>query len=464
MARFHGRLVALSATAAALVVMASAPLCALTLVFPTQDQTVRESVKISVPVSELPPDFVIPKGEPAPEKGRPFIAVLVGNVGQEKLVGAMSADEGKVVGGTVSFFWDSKAPYRDPAEPRTNKYFKDGRYSLKVEIHDSQGKTSDSATVNIDLKNKVPRPNPAPAIKLINNLNYGQSNVYRVRADLQVFHVVNNVGLPILGGMGLTSDTKILQSVEDIRPNGEILLRCKMDASGYTSSFGQKRMLFPADQPKPQLYRLVDKRGNVITRNVFSRQGKYTIMDVLPVLPGRPVREGDSWPTTMDIKIEGITRVIPLTGSSMLDSFEWQNGQACAKIISSMTGNSRISMNGGKIRSSSDRVDVEIVTYFAYKTGRMIRREFTLDFPAAILPGAEEFTPETEGGAQPTGANPMASMMRPFTDMAATANDLMDDPYGTGKSSPGREPGVQTPDGSVRKGSVQARIVIGLEK
>ena len=95
---------------------------ALKLLSPTPDQVVRENVKISIPVSELPPDFVLSEGEIAPEKGRPFLTLHVGSEGSEQFVAAISPDAGSVRDGAVAFFWNSKAPYRDPQDPRTEAY------------------------------------------------------------------------------------------------------------------------------------------------------------------------------------------------------------------------------------------------------------------------------------------------------------------------------------------------------
>ncbi len=84
---------------------------------------------------------------------------------------------------------------------------------------------------------------------------------------------------------------------------------------------------------------------------------RFKIMDTLPVLPGKPVKEGDSWPVAFNVKIEGLTDVIRLQGMSRLDSFEWQNGIECAKIVSEgLIGSAKLSLAGGKIRSSADTV------------------------------------------------------------------------------------------------------------
>ena len=441
---------------------------ALRLLSPTPDQVVREKVKMAIPVSELPAGFVVADQETAPDKGRPFVALWVSEGGPEQLVAAVSPDAGVVRDGAFVFYWDSKAPYRDPQDAKKERFWKDGRHTLKVGLYDFLGKLMDTATVDVILRNKIPRSNPAPGVRLVNRLVFGESHAYKVHAEVQVYHMVSGTALPILGGMGMTSDFKILQSVEDMRPDGSYLLRCRMDPKGYVSSFGKKVALFADD--RPQLYRLVDKYGNVINRNVFSRQAKYTMMDVLPVLPRGAVKEGDSWPTTCDLKIEGITGVIPLTGTSQLDSFEWQDGYECAKIISTLTGSSRIYMDNGRIRSTGEQVTATVTTFFAYKIGKMIRREITLDFPASILPGAGEIegteTTAPSGYPGPELAPPPSPAAEPMSD--EDLGPMSSGPYRnprSGYNPPSSSYGTGTSEASAaKKGSVQIKVVVRLEK
>ncbi len=453
---------ALAGAVSALGMMLAIPSGALTLLSPTPDQVVREKVKITIPDSAVPADFVVSDGESPSAQRRPFISLSIDNGGTEQFIAAFSPEAAKIGNGHVTVYWDSKAPYHDQQAPREDKYYKDGRYKLIVSVHDFGGKVLDSATVDIDLKNKVDRPNPAPGVKLVNRLTYGQNNIYKVHADVQVFQVVSGVGLPILGGMGMTSDFRLAQTVEDIRPSGELMLRYRLDPDAYINAFGNKLKLYQEGQQMPQLYRLVDKYGNVIDRNMFSKQGIYTIMDVLPVLPSRAVKEGDSWPTTFDLKIEGLTQIIPLTGTSMLDSFEWENGHQCAKIISTLSGVSKISLNNGKIISSTDKVQVQAVTYFAYKIGKMLKRQITLEFPAHIMPGAEQVEGDM-GSTTGPGPGPVPGPMLPNPMM------MEDEPYGA-PSGPGPMPGPKGKSGDAlaesgaKKGSVQINVVVTLEK
>lgn len=445
---------------------------ALTLLSPLPDQVVREYVKISIPIKELPPDFIASKDE-APDKGRPFLSLYIGEEGQENFVAAISGDAGIVKGDTVTFYWDSKAPYRDPKDPKVERYYKDGRYTLRVQLHDSFGKVMDSAKVSFILRNKIPRSNPAPAVWLFNRLAYGESHTYRVRAFVQVFETVgvgksSGIGLPILGGLGLTSDCRVMLRVEDVRPDGIYMLRLKMGEEGFVSSFGKRVRLFQPGEPTPELYRLVDKFGNVIKRNMFSRQAKYSITDILPVLPRFGVKEGDSWPSKCNLKVEGITDTIPLTGTSLLDSFEWQNGRECAKILSSWTGSSAIAIDNGRIRSTDSTINANAITYFAYKTGKLVRSEITLEFPAIILPGAGQLE-----GAESTDVTtqPYSELTSPVSP--TVPEPMMEEPVGpyTGRRTssyptPSTAPSTEYGTGveMSKKGVVQIRVVMQLEK
>lgn len=429
-----------------------------TLTSPTEDQVVRERVRIVIPISALPADALTSDDKPAAEKFRPFVSLHVGDSSKQFFVAALSPELGTVRSGKITFVWDSKAPYRDPASPKVDKFFKDGPYLLRVNIHDAKGATVDSATVKVQLRNKVARSNPAPAVRLVNGLTFGKTRLFGVHADVQVYEMVNRIGLPILGGLGMTSDFKVYQTVDDVRDDGTLLLRYRVDKDARVVSFGQKRDLYQAEEFAPQLYRLVTKLGKVVKRNVFSRQAEYTITDVLPMLPSSPVREGDSWPSAMTLKVEGITNPITFTGTSMLDSFEWQDGHECAKIVSRMTGAGTIMLAGGKIRSESSKVEAQMTTYFAYRSGTMLRNQITLDFPALILPGAGEPGEEFDQSQ----ANPAITGIPP--DIGDEDEVFNRGPRPNISRPGGTKPAAEGPPEGTKKGSVQINVVVRLEK
>lgn len=456
MVRYYVRRVPAVAIVVLLLAFCSIPCHSLlALVSPTENQIVREMVKVTIPASALPAGFVAPKGEAVPEKNRPFAALLVQEKDRRQLVTALAPDAGAVKNGVFTFYWDSKAPYREKSDAKADKYFKDGKHTLIVELHDATGKVADSASVTVDLRNKVDRSKPAPAVALAHRLNFGQINTYDLRTDVQVFEMVSGMGLPILGGLGISGDFKVILNVEDVRDNGDRLLRCRIDRDAWVSSFGRKSTLFQTEDDTPQLYRLIRKTGEVITPNLFSRQGRFTIMDVLPVMPAKPVKEGDSWPCGFTLKIEGITRMIAFSGTSMLDSFEWQDGHECAKIISRLSGQGALSLANGKIKGEGASCTCTTTTYLAYKSGRMIRNVITLEFPATILPGAGE----SEGGPEGMpAAQPPAGPYEPESEeMAPTPRG----PYGL--KNPAEKANTEMEPGT-KKGSVQINLVVRLEK
>ncbi|MHB9038141.1 MAG: hypothetical protein ACYC64_15900 [Armatimonadota bacterium] len=443
----------LFAVMAAIFAMAlGVPSQALTLFWPKPDQIVRENVKISIPGSVVPQDS--------------FITIAVGEAGQENFVLAVNSESVRTKDGGVNIFWNSKAPYRTIADPKTDRYFKDGKYVIKIDIHQqsqNSAKILDSSAVPVSLKNKIARPNPAPGISLVNKLSFGQISTFGVSSNVQVFEMVNGVGLPIVGGLGMTGDFDVIQSVEDVRGNGESLLRYRLGEKPSVVSFGQKTVLYESDAIKPQLYRLMDKYGHVTDRNMFSKQAKFEITDVLPVLPKQSVKEGDSWPDAMSLKLEGLTELVDLNGTCMLDSFEWQSGHECVKLVSHMSGSSSISLDNGRIRSVSNSVKAEVVTFFDYKAGKSIRRDIILDFPAVVEPGAGESGGMAGGATAPTPGGGYAASPFGGGDSGPTAPR---GPMPMSMPMPGRggSSGSSSENANVKKGTVQIRASIVLEK
>ncbi len=448
----------LLALAAAVVALCAVQCTAqLKLALPTEGPAVRENVKIQVPASAVP------------DSG--FISVMVGEAKKERFVVALSRDSAKLVDGLLTFYWNSKAPYYEPSDLMKPKYFKDGRYSFMVQVHDATGRAVDSTRVNIELKNRVPRPNPAPGVRLVNKLTFGQYNEYRVHSDVSIFDVVNGVGLPLLGGLGISADSLLVQTVEDVRPGDQFLLRYRVDGNTYVAASGYKKLLYAADPVKPQLYRLVDSYGKVIKANMFAKQARFQIMDILPTLPRTVVKEGDSWPDHMTVKIDGITGLIKLSGSAMLDSFEWHKDRECAKITSVLSGNAPITLVNGKVRGSGT-VAAEVTTYFAYKTGKMLERHIRLSSDAVILPGAGD-SMASERVAEDVLSVPPGGAISPYSDEIPGEAPPVLSPGRTNRGStpPGLEstptvlPGEpSTPENTSKKGKVEFSIVVRLEK
>ncbi len=389
---------------AAVLLSLTAPVFGLSLVAPTSGQQVKEAVKIKLRETDVP------------DGG--YVSVYVGNASEQNFVTSLSAGQGVYDNGLMIFRWNTKAPYYDSANPSVEKYFKDGSYVMRVDVHNAKGVVDDSAKVNIVLANKVPRSNPAPAVRLASSLPFGRVNRYNINTSVDVY---DNFGLPIMGGLGIGSYCKMILSVEDVRPDGQILIRYRIGDDTYVSSLGVKSMLYENDRVRPQLYRLVNKYGNVINPNLFTKQKGYTFMDILPVLPHQAVDVGDTWDDSMTFKIEGLTKAISLKGTAKIDSFEWQDGRPCAKIVSDLSGKAKVNFANGNIKGNGT-VRAKVTTYFAYNIGKMLHRQITLIVPSTISPeaiaalsdvnsitSAKEIEEEDESLAEAPGAGGLAA-------------------------------------------------------
>ncbi len=451
------------ALAAALVLLAAASCSALTLISPTEGQAVREKVKIQFATDALSGG----SGEPE------FISIHVGEGDESQFVVAIGRNAAKESDGRLTFYWNSKAPYHASSSPGKENYFKDGIYPLTVDVHDSAGNKMDSATVTINIKNKIPRGSPAPAVKLVNKLSFGQNYIYRVHTEVDIFETVAGLDLRILGGLGMASDFQIIQSVEDVRPNGHLMMRYRIGDSPYKQVQGAKALLYQDMKFKPQLYRLVDKYGTVIKANLFSKQARFTIMDVLPVLPRTPVKEGDSWPDSVSIKIEGLTGISTFEGSSQLDCFEWEQGRECVKIKSRLTGDLPISFGGGRIRGTG-RATADVTTYFAYKVGRLIRREMTIDIAPALI-DAISIAQDMQTGMSGFSATQDATgfiddpqlVFQPESPTVRSASPphvrLLTSPI-PGETRPAYGTSASTAAPAIKKGKIRLSVVVNLEK
>jgi len=131
-----------TAVVGALLVSAAAASATLTLTTPTDNQVVRENVKIGIPVSALPAGFTIPKGDSSPLRtGRscPYWWEM-GCASSWWLLFLQTWALSRM---QRVFLLEQQVPYRDPAEPDKDKFFKDGKYTLKVQLY-AFGKLADT--------------------------------------------------------------------------------------------------------------------------------------------------------------------------------------------------------------------------------------------------------------------------------------------------------------------------------
>ena len=399
-----------------ILVCIAVPAVALNLISPTDQQVVREKVDITLAADALP------------DGG--FVSLYVSptdKIETDSFSVALSPDEAVRKGSKVTFFWDTKTPFRDELNQKSVILLKDGSYTIRVNVHDRESKIKDYTTIKVVLKNKIVRSSPAPGILLQNKLALAQSDTYDIKAAAQVY---NDQAAPILASLGLSASMGVYQTVEDIWPDGSRLLRYKVSPDTYVTTLGTLRYLYPNAATRPQLYKLVSPAGGVITHNVFARQKMFSVLDILPVLPNRKVKEGDSWNDAMSFKVDGVTEDLDLKGTAVLDSFEWEQGKECAKIISNLSSESQISLLNGRLTSDVGKITAKVTSFFDYKHGKCIKREVLMDYAALIQSGLEsgsgagmgsgpsgygEGTMGGPGGIIPggTGTGMPGGMMRP---------------------------------------------------
>ncbi len=358
-----------------ILVCIAVPAVALNLISPTDQQVVREKVDITLAADALP------------DGG--YISLYVSSTDKivtDSFTIALSPDGAIRKGSKVTFAWDSKTPFRDELNPKSVILLKDGTYTVRVNVHNRESKVTDYTTIQVVLKNKIVRSSPAPGILLQNKLALGQSDSYDVKATAQVY---SDQATPILGALGLAASMSVYQTVEDVWPDGSRLLRYKLGQDTYVTTLGSLKYLYPNPATRPQLYKLVNPTGNVVTHNVFARQKMFSVMDILPVLPNRKVKEGDSWNDAMTFKVDGVTEDLDLKGTAVLDSFEWEQGRECAKVISNLSSDAQISLLNGRLSSDVGKITAKVTSFIDYKRGKCLKREILMDYAALIQSGLE---------------------------------------------------------------------------
>ncbi len=438
---------------AAVLVLALMALCgqmasALTLMSPTDGQTVKENIKFVFPSAALPKD------------GYVSLDLVMGDDLQLITATDQASDTITTSGDQTTFIWNTKAPFFTSSDDRTGRLIGDGQHVLSLHIHDASGNTVDKTRVTVNVKNTIDRSSSEPGILLFYKLPYGQQNLYIVQSKVALLDSSDN---PTMDTLRMSGEFRLSQSVEDVQPDGLRLMRYKVGNSAYISYYGGRQPLYTAFNKAPQVYRLLNKFGSVTDPDVVGGKNKnVNVMDILQVLPTTPVKTGDTWPDKMNLKLEGLTDLVALDGTATLTGFEWQDGRECAKIESELKGNGLIRFTGVQSAPGAQIV-VKSVTYFAYNENRAIRRELNIEFPAIMVQGANVLGPTGAGAGMMPGMGPGASMpggmpgammpgmggmpgaMMPGMGPGASMPGGMDGPPMPGANMPGMGPGGMMP-------------------
>ncbi|HOP80302.1 MAG TPA: hypothetical protein PLZ21_07020, partial [Armatimonadota bacterium] len=360
------------------VVLLATTASAITIASPTEGQIVRDKVRIVIPRSSLPME-VSRSGLICIKVDGRFCAAIDAS--------ATATDRKSPVSTSIVYVWDSKAVIKDPNPniPADQRRYRDGRHEITVEAHGISGDARkesiiESAKVVVNLQNTVQRPNPAPPVNLKYRYYLGQQSIYRVSVTGEI---LSATGYSLTGGQfPIAGGFDIIQSVEDVLPDGSGLIRYKVDKdSAYTNIFGQLNLLRYSTR-FPSVYRIMDSSARVLDANVLSGKVKTEIADCLIRMPGRPVQVGDTWPNEIKMKLEGLSALSNLTGQSTVESFEWEGGFECAKINSRLSGDATFYFP--PVNGAPARINAHNIAYFAYKPGKLVKDVTEIEISASM--------------------------------------------------------------------------------
>lgn len=404
-----------AAVSCAAFIAAQTSAVAFAIASPTEGQVVRGRVPIVISRASLPQSV----------SATGFVAIKING----EFVAAVGASDqsSDTPSDKIEFVWDTKALTGDPARGEAHP-FADGKYDLVIEAHAKQDHQRDAivetAKVSVNVKNKIDQSNPAPAINLRYKFLLGQMSNYRFSTSGEFY---DKYGFTLSGGQPpILGEFTVGQSIEDARHDGTALVRYKVDrdSSPFAQNPGDAIKMLAKDQRFRSIYRILDSSAKLVEANVFSTKTTGDVSECLLGMPGAGVRVGANWPNTLHMKLEGITEPADLTGTSTLDSLEWEGGLECAKIVSNLSGTVYFQF----LPSAPVPVTCTSTAFFAYKLHKLIKNVMTLEFMANVdssTLGKIQSDPSSSGqssaaSSAPPSYNPMSGYYSGATAAAST--------------------------------------------
>ena len=333
-----------------------------TIVRPVEGARVREKVQVRVPLRSVPPEG--------------FIGVSIDGKFIEAVAPAVLKKDAEK--GHLIYEWDTKA-----------RNVPDGKHTIELTLYGGSGERRVLArsAVNVIVENKIKIP--ADGIRLQYRWVPGRNFRYRVQVTAKDQTELKDTGLS---------------------PEENLLLDVRFGVDLYTHDFTPPFALI-AWMPVPPAIIFEGGQYEVITGENMapvyqeiattgrvnyqaSRLGESQQYDVyyvtagdLPELPPTKVKEGFRWMMTMVQydPLESGERGDPKVAArfpipARIESFEWERGYKCAKIVCEFTGNLPGKFDMGAIRLEKPKVKVKRVIYFAYDLGQVVRMTTSVEF------------------------------------------------------------------------------------
>ena len=315
---------------------------------PLDGATVRETVNILVPASAVPVGG--------------FVACTIDGIFRAALA-TTSEDEEYFV-----YRWDTKATAPTPKEGQGRA--RDGKHAIAVQAYDADGKkVGTEKQIAVYVKNSASSDMPAEGLKLRYNHAVGTEARYKFKYTVDLKSIQGATNLTAAAGEGFEgAEGLVKRSVEDIMPEGTVLVRQKLMGS-LERYQGGRSMPVIGLIPKA-FYHVEDSQGRTTYVMTSSSPGAPVSVD-LPNLPTQRVRIGDTWTQQDKILRDAVTgNSASLTTTGTLEGLEWEGGHPCAKIRTTFSGTVRIPFSA--VFTQPISVSGVKTTYFAYRVGKVI--------------------------------------------------------------------------------------------
>jgi hypothetical protein len=349
------------------VLSSSVALAELEIKRPLDGATVRETVRVIVPAESVPMGG--------------FISCYI----DERFRAAVAASEqARTETGDFVYFWDTKAENPDPDLPPDQRKARDGRHTITVQTYDAIGKSQgEPKTITVYVKNNASSDMPADGLKLRYASRVGLWNKYEFKYTLDVksiqgaTDVASSAGEAVEGAEGV-----IKRSIEDVLSDSTALVRQKQVGMVRVYQAGQA---VPATWISPKAgYDVEDSMGKIISRITSTSPGTAVTID-LPNMPEYRIRIGDTWSQPEKVLRDAMTgEASTFNSTSTLEGLEWESGYPCAKIRTTFYGVARIPFS----KSFREPVSMngEMLTYFAYDTGKLVYCVTTVKAKTSVDP------------------------------------------------------------------------------
>ncbi len=333
-----------------------------TIVRPLEGARVREKVQVRVPLRSIPAEG--------------FIGVSIDGKFVEAVAPAvLKTDKEK---GHLIYEWDTKA---------TNT--PDGKHNIELTLYSggNERRILARSAVNVIVQNKIRVP--AGGIRLQYKWVPGRDFRYQVRITAKDQTELKDTGISPEENLLLDARYGVDLYTQDFTPPLALISWLPV-APAIIYEGGQYRVI-TGDNMAP-VYQQVETTGRVVYQ--ASRVGEsqqyeffYVTAGDLPELPPTRVTEGFRWTMTfvqydpLESGEGGNPKVatrFPI--AARIESFEWERGYKCAKIVCEFSGNLPGKFDLGEFRLEKPKVKVKRVIYFAYDLGQVVRMTTSVEF------------------------------------------------------------------------------------